>query len=37
MKITDTRFAQHALASVSALLASFLLVSAAIGPALPIA
>lgn len=37
MQITETVFAQRAIASVSALLASWLLVSAAIGPVLPIA
>jgi hypothetical protein len=37
MSITNTIFAQRALASVSALFASWLLVSAAIGPVLPIA
>lgn len=37
MHITDTNFAQRAFASVSALFASFVLISAAIGPVLPIA
>jgi len=32
-----TNFAQHAFASVAALFASFVLISAAVGPALPIA
>lgn len=32
MQFANTRFAQQALASVSALFASFVLISAAIGP-----
>jgi hypothetical protein len=34
---TTNSFTQHAIASISALFASWLLISAAIGPVLPIA
>ena len=37
MTVTNTTFAQRAFASVSAVLVSWLFVSAAIGPVLPIA
>jgi len=37
MQITKSTFAQQVVASVSALCASWLLISAAIGPVLPIA
>ena len=37
MQITKTPLAQHALASAAALFASWMLISAAIGPVLPIA
>jgi hypothetical protein len=37
MQIANTPIAQRALASVAALFASWMLVSAAIGPVLPIA
>jgi hypothetical protein len=37
MQITNSNLGQHILASLSALCASWLLISAAIGPVMPIA